>query len=321
MAALAAHSAWAAKDDRPTMAVLDLGGTNLKAEELDVVNEALRDKVVQSAKYRVQDRAQMNEILSTQKANTSEACDESCVVEQGRLLQVAFLLTGTVRLVGSSTWISVRLTNVETGEVAAAVRETCKSCTFERVVEVVERVGGKLVGAPAEAAAAGAAPAPEPVTMTAAAQLVSRGKRSDPAFGGDDAGRAANYYFDALQRAPDDPEVIGLLAGALSQQGRWRQALPQFQRASELDPGNAERWIWLGVCLHKLELERAAREAYEKAILLAPNHVKGRVYLGHAKLLTGDTAGAVLEFKYALAKDPKNEQAQKGLKQAEQRRR
>ncbi len=306
IACLLAASALA--EERPTLAVLPLQGTNLKSEELQVLDEALRDKVTESRTYRVQDRAQMEEVLEAQKKNASEACDESCQVEAGRLLQVAFLASGTVRLVGNSTWISIRLTNVETGEVAAAVRETCKSCVFERVVEIVETLGGRLVGAP-EAPPVG-------TVNTAVAQLVARGKKHDPSFGGDDADKAAGYYYDALQRAPQDPEVLGLLGSVMVAQGKWRQALPNLKQAAELDPANAERWMWLGAAMLKLELGPASRDAYERAARLLPEDPRVRAALGHARLVTGDARGAVSEFRAALQHDPDHPQAKKGMKLA-----
>ena len=132
-------------DQRPTMGVLDLAaGQGISGDFLDVCNETLRDAAVTASKYRVQDRAQMQAILNEQKFNASDKCDESCAVEAGRLLQVQFLLSGSVRKLDTTTFIAVRLSDVTTGEVAAAQSAQCPQCNSIEAVNALRKAAEKL---------------------------------------------------------------------------------------------------------------------------------------------------------------------------------
>src|SRR5688500_18784993 len=129
-----------------TLAVLDPQISGLSSEQAQVLADAVRDTVVASGKYRVQDRAAMREILAQQKQNASDACDESCAVEQGRLLQVRFLVTSVVRKVDGTTWLSVRLTDVESGQVVGTARDSC-DCDLKALVPKAEDLTRTMLGA------------------------------------------------------------------------------------------------------------------------------------------------------------------------------
>jgi Flp pilus assembly protein TadD len=47
--------------------------------------------------------------------------------------------------------------------------------------------------------------------------------------------------------------------------------LPDFQKAVELDPANADAWLWLGLGLRKENRDVEARKAFAKSLELNPN--------------------------------------------------
>jgi len=53
--------------------------------------------------------------------------------------------------------------------------------------------------------------------------------------------------------------------------GGSRAAIPDFQKALELDPKNAEAYLWLGLSLRKENKDADARQAFNKALQLNPN--------------------------------------------------
>ena len=55
--------------------------------------------------------------------------------------------------------------------------------------------------------------------------------------------------------------------------GGAAQASADFRKAIELDPKNAEAYLWLGVSLRKENKDAEARQALTKALELNPNRV------------------------------------------------
>ncbi len=50
-------------------------------------------------------------------------------------------------------------------------------------------------------------------------------------------------------------------------------AIKDFRRAVELNPRNADAWLWLGLALRKNHQDPQAREAFEKSLQLDPDRV------------------------------------------------
>jgi tetratricopeptide (TPR) repeat protein len=55
--------------------------------------------------------------------------------------------------------------------------------------------------------------------------------------------------------------------------GGARLSIPDFQKAIELDPKNAEAFLWLGLSLRKENRDAEARLAFTKSLELNPNRV------------------------------------------------
>jgi tetratricopeptide (TPR) repeat protein len=55
--------------------------------------------------------------------------------------------------------------------------------------------------------------------------------------------------------------------------GGAKVSIPDFQKAIELDPGNAEAWLWLGLSLRKENRDPEARQAFAKSLELNPNRL------------------------------------------------
>jgi tetratricopeptide (TPR) repeat protein len=55
--------------------------------------------------------------------------------------------------------------------------------------------------------------------------------------------------------------------------GGAKLAIPDFQKAIELDRANAEAWLWLGLSLRKENRDAEARQAFAKSLELNPNRL------------------------------------------------
>ena len=55
--------------------------------------------------------------------------------------------------------------------------------------------------------------------------------------------------------------------------GGSKQAIADFQKAIELDPKNAEAYLWLALSLRKENRNAEARQAFAKSLELNPNRI------------------------------------------------
>jgi tetratricopeptide (TPR) repeat protein len=119
----------------------------------------------------------------------------------------------------------------------------------------------------------------------------------------------ANYLLDhdrpaeaeaVLRHAPDSAAGLHLLGQALTEQGRFRDAVAHFQRATVLDPHPATTWAILGMTLMIVGRFEVALAAYDEAILRSPNDPSIRVNRMVALLQAGRWAEAWAEGDWRL---------------------
>ncbi len=82
----------------------------------------------------------------------------------------------------------------------------------------------------------------------------------------------------AVEGAPKDPNVwvahgVGNYYLPSQLGGGTGPAIADFRKAIELDPKNAEAYLWLGVALRKENKDAEARQALTKSLALNPNRV------------------------------------------------
>jgi tetratricopeptide (TPR) repeat protein len=82
----------------------------------------------------------------------------------------------------------------------------------------------------------------------------------------------------AVDGAPKDPAVwvahgVGNYYLPAQLGGGTQPAIADFHKAIDLDPKNAEAYLWLGVALRKENKDAEARQALTKALALDPNRV------------------------------------------------
>ncbi|MDP2167114.1 MAG: DUF4388 domain-containing protein [Thermodesulfovibrionales bacterium] len=117
-----------------------------------------------------------------------------------------------------------------------------------------------------------------------------------------DTGKAEENYKNA----------VGLIKA-----GKPEEAAELLEEAAMIDPGNAEYWNFLALALSKLpgRLDDAEKAMLE-AVLLEPASSEYYSNLGILYLKAKKTAEAKNQFHKALALDPDNKKARKGLEKA-----
>ena len=120
---------------KTNIAVLDLeprGG--LSADEILTISDRLRGELIETGKYTVVERGQMDAILKEQGFQQSGACSEaSCIVEVGQLLAVHKMIGGAIGKVGAAYSINFKIIDVGTGKIERQVSADIK-CTKEELI-------------------------------------------------------------------------------------------------------------------------------------------------------------------------------------------
>lgn len=103
---------------------------------------------------------------------------------------------------------------------------------------------------------------------------------------------ALNRIDLELREHPDDPVILNSKAIALTNLGRFDEALACSRKAAALSPGEANIWITMGVVLDNLGRSTEAADALERAVAIRPYHVYARALLGitYQKLDMKDSA-------------------------------
>ncbi len=120
----------------------------------------------------------------------------------------------------------------------------------------------------------------------------------------------------ALDRKPGSTRVLAARGGARHSRQRLGPAIEDFERALELDPGQAEAHAGLGRTLVDLGLPRLAAPHFERAVELNPQYPDALVNLGNVRLLAGRPDQAIALYREALRRNPESFEAAMSLGQA-----
>ncbi len=147
------------------MAVLPFASRVVDSGAMDGLMSALNSELINTGKFRVMERSQMQLILKEQGFQQSGACDGAeCAVEMGRILSVNELVLGSIAKVGNTYTLSARLVSVKTGEVVRSLTRNSKAEIDAILTDVLPQVARDLATvAPVLAPATRSAPPDVPV--------------------------------------------------------------------------------------------------------------------------------------------------------------
>lgn len=111
----------------------------------DYVTDALTEAVFNTGKIKIFERANLEKILSEQKFQSSGLVDEDTAKDIGKIAGVDFICYGTLKNIGDSITVNVRVVDVQNGEICAMARATVDKDNYLKNVKFEARKTGNAV--------------------------------------------------------------------------------------------------------------------------------------------------------------------------------
>jgi len=119
-------------DAKINIAVSTLKAQGVSDEDALALSSRLRSALFNTYKYNVLERERMKDILSEQGFQQTGATSDDKLVQAGKLLNVEYIIGGSISRIGEQYSISLRLINVESGNITSVVTEDIQG-TIENV--------------------------------------------------------------------------------------------------------------------------------------------------------------------------------------------
>jgi TolB-like protein len=152
----AAQKSTRAAEGKDLIAVLEMEAVGASAVEASALTDRFREHLLNSGKFVLVQREQMDQLLKEQQFQQSGCTSQECAVKVGKVLGVRKLVSGRVTKISESLWmVSAILVDVESAETVRAESIQHQGAYWQLVTEGIGTLAEKLAGiAPATAAAA-----------------------------------------------------------------------------------------------------------------------------------------------------------------------
>ncbi len=124
---------------------------------------------------------------------------------------------------------------------------------------------------------------------------------------------AIAQFEKALAIKPDYAQGHSNLGAVYVEQDRLDEAIAEFERALKIDPGYAGAHNNLGLALEKKGAPQEALKEYARAVELKPDYADARYNLGVALMRSGRLEEAAREFRETVALQPESADAHNNL--------
>ena len=283
-------------------------------------SEHIITHLVQSNAVEIVEEAQLGKAMKRLARGQTGLFDERRALKLGRMVDARYVIIGTVQLFGYQVAINARLLEVETGKLIIAESIHGKYTEiFSLYEKLAKRLKDSLINhlsllvTSSQVAKRGG-----DTDAINTLELIARGEKLDPTYGGKDVKGANMAYRQAVLRDPENAAARRRLAGTFIQLKRFEEARFNLEKAIEVEPDHPWAQGHLGYCLHKLGDEADALVHYSKALELQPGDVQTRAWLAGSLLKLGNADEAREHFKEVLRLDPNHEIAKRGMRHADQ---
>lgn len=112
--------------DATSIAVLNFEALEMSSGEVNILSRRITSLLVETKKFTVTDRNNMESILEEQSFQLSGCTSSECIVEVGQLLGVQKMLSGSIGQLGQIYMIEMYIIDVATGKIDASSNSTIK---------------------------------------------------------------------------------------------------------------------------------------------------------------------------------------------------
>jgi len=131
---------------KPSLAILDLDGIGISQSEAIALSNRLRNEIFSLGRARVVERGMMQSILEEQEFQELICNTDECMVTVGQLLGAEQIVGGSVSKIADYYTVSVRMINVETGEVIRVADVDVKGALGELLTSGMQEIALKITG-------------------------------------------------------------------------------------------------------------------------------------------------------------------------------
>jgi serine/threonine protein kinase/Flp pilus assembly protein TadD len=103
-------------------------------------------------------------------------------------------------------------------------------------------------------------------------------------WGDKDYTAALKEFSIAAATSPNEPNILGYIAGIYRRQGRWRESVASFERAMSLDPRNRNIVFLAGNSHLFMRDWPAAAALYNRALKIAPGSASSKIHLAYLEV-------------------------------------
>ncbi len=121
---------------------------------------------------------------------------------------------------------------------------------------------------------------------------------------GGDAARADYLYSRALDRLPDNPEMLVDRGIARTEIRKYREAVADFTAALSHQANRPDVYFYRAAAYRELMDLKSARADLEQSLRLRPGDAETLVLRGTVRSQAGDAAGARLDWQEVIRRDP-----------------
>lgn len=116
-----------AQPQKPTIAILDVGGTNIDTTQTMLVYEYIIDRINRSDAYTVVERAALEQAMDELEISLSDMVDASTAVQIGKVAGARLVLVSSLTLTEGVYYLSMRIVDVQTSKIMNTAIETADS--------------------------------------------------------------------------------------------------------------------------------------------------------------------------------------------------